>query len=159
MQLLLNDLLREEHIATDLQVENAEQAIRRLSRLLEETRQVEPAFADEVCKRERVFPTGLPTEPFPVAIPHADPDYVRQSGLAIGVLARPVTFHQMGADASKQLAVRLVFLLAMHEAEKQVTLLRELVSVLQNPSLLKALVDTRSPKQALQELSNHLASS
>lgn len=158
MQLSLQDLLREDHILTGLEVADAEQAIRALSRLLEESGHVKASFADEVWKREKDFPTGLPTKPFAVAIPHADPDMVEKSALAIGALAQPVIFHQMGADASQQLSVQLVFLLAIKEAKKQVVLLRELIGVLQKSALLEALMNSSSPYQLYKVLADHLAS-
>ena len=152
MQLLLQDLLNVDHIRIGLRAEDAEDAIRALSRLLERTGHVVDSFADEVWRREQTFPTGLPTEPFGVAIPHADPEFVRQSAIAIGTLGQPVTFSQMGADASKRLDVYVIFLLAIHESEKQVSLLQQLINTIQQPRLLQALFDCQTPEQVIEVL-------
>jgi len=61
---------------------------------------VSEEFAEDVWEREKIFPTGLPTQPFGVAIPHADPDHVKQSAVCLGILNSPVFFNQMGMESS-----------------------------------------------------------
>jgi len=45
--------------------------------------------------------------------------------------------------------VRLVFLLAIKEREKQVGMIQQLISLIQTPSLLEGLAAAESPAQAL----------
>ncbi|HSF83887.1 MAG TPA: PTS sugar transporter subunit IIA [Anaerolineales bacterium] len=148
----LADLLLEKHIMVGLKSRNAQSAIRQLGRTLVESDHVHPEFIEDVCKRERIFPTGLPTEPFATAIPHADPTHVLRSALSIGILASPVSFSQMGTDGSVQVQVRIIFLLAIKQREKQVGMLQELVGLIQNPFLLTQLVNADRPHSALEIL-------
>jgi len=104
----------------------------------------------------RPFPLGFPTQPLPVAIPHADPQHVHASAVSIGLLKQPVTFAQMGSDGSTHLQTRIIFLLAIKEREKQVALIQELIKVIQSPELLEALLNARSPRQARQIIENAL---
>ena len=85
MQNNLIDLLRVEHILVGVHAKDAQDAIRQLTDALLLTGHVEAGFAEDVWKREQTFPTGLPTEPLAVAIPHADPDHVNASAVCIGV--------------------------------------------------------------------------
>lgn len=149
MQYSLIDLLRPEHVLTDLRASKPKEVIRKLTRPLVQSGHVAPAFAEDVWKREQTFPTGLPTQPLAVAIPHADPDHVNQSAVGIGVLRSPVCFKQMGTDGSVVLEVRLVFLLAIKEREKQVELIQQLVTVIQNQDLLEGLVAARDAREAV----------
>ena len=150
MQYRFVDLLRPEHVLTGLRASTPRKAIYELTRLLVRSGHVTPAFAADVWKRELTFPTGLPTEPLAVAMPHADPDHVNQSAVGIAVLESPVRFRQMGTDGSAVLDVPIVFLLAIKEREKQVEMIQELVSVIQNPSLLKALAAAKDAQEVVE---------
>lgn len=81
-----------------------------------------PDFADHVLKREATYPTGLPTEPPCVAIPHTDHKYVRHNAIAVGILPEPVEFADMGGDPDP-VHVRVIFLLALSESNKQLNAL------------------------------------
>lgn len=147
MQYTLLDLLKLEHVLVDVDASGAQEAIQKLTEPLVRTGHVTPEFADDVWQREGTFPTGLPTQPLAVAIPHADPDHVERSAVCIGLLRKPVQFAQMGTDGSTVLDVRIVFLLAIKEREKQVEMIQQLMAVIQNASLLEALADVREPQQ------------
>jgi len=149
MQYTLLDLLKAEHILAGVEAADAHDAIRKLTAHLVESGDVTPEFADDVWKREETFPTGLPTQPLAVAMPHADPDHVLRSSVAIGVLKSPVTFAQMGTDGSTVLDVHMVFLLAIKEKEKQVEMIQQLVRLIQSPNLLSGLSGARNASEAM----------
>lgn len=150
MAITLRDLLHEEHILLNLEADDARQAIQELNQALVASNYTQDAFAEDVWQREQTYPTGLPTQPVPVAIPHADPDHVNASAVSIGVLRQPVKFAQMGTDGSIQLETPIVILLAVKEREKQVALIQELMRVIQSPQLLEALLRAASPQEARQ---------
>lgn len=149
MQYTLVDLLGTEHILVDMHASEARAAIQFLADAMQKTGHVTAGFAEDVWKREQVFPTGLPTQPLAVAIPHADPDHVERSAVGVGILNNPVRFAQMGTDGSTWLEVRLVFLLAIMEREKQVEMIQQLITLIQTPSLLEGLAAATSPSEAL----------
>ena len=66
------ELINIDNIYINVDVDNFEDLIYKLSLKLIETGDVLEEFPNEVIKREKVFPTGLPTNPFGVAIPHTD---------------------------------------------------------------------------------------
>jgi len=152
MQYTLLDLLSTEHILLDVDAGTAEEAIRRLTGALAASGHVSVEFADDVWKRERSLPTGLPTQPFAVAIPHADPDHVNRSAVGIGVLRSPVAFSQMGMNSSNILQARIVFLLAIREREKQVEMIQQLMSLIQDPQLLDDLLSVKDSDRALSRI-------
>ena len=55
----------------------------------------------------------------------------------------------MGTDGSTELDIRLLFLLAIKEREKQVDMIQQLMTLLQTPSLLEGLVVVQQPAEAL----------
>jgi len=139
MQYKLTDLINKEHIVVNLQAKDSREVIDLMTVPLVNTRHVSPEFAEDVWNRELVYPTGLPTEPFAVAIPHADPDHINQSAVCIGILKTPVQFGQMGTDGSTKLDAHLIFLLALKEREKQVEMISQLIHLIQTGSLLEEL--------------------
>ena len=149
MQYTLVDLLRMDHIVVGIEVRDAQDAIQKLTVSLVATGHVTPEFAEDVWKREKTFPTGLPTQPLAVAIPHADPDHVNETAVCVGILKSPVRFAQMGTDGSTVLDVPVVFLLAVKEKEKQVDMIQQLVALIQSPSLLERLPRAKDPEEAL----------
>ena len=76
MQYTLIDLLNIDHILLGVNANDAQDAIRLLTAALVQTGHVKSEFANDVWEREKSFPTGLPTMPLSVAIPHADPTTV-----------------------------------------------------------------------------------
>jgi len=157
MQYSLVDLLNPEHILLDVQAADAQEAIRMLADPLVRTGHVTPEFAGDVWKREQTFPTGLPTQPLPVAIPHADPTFVNRSAVCFGTLDSTVRFGQMGTDGSTLLDIRLVFLLAIKEKEKQVEMIKQVMILLQTPSLLEGLAEVKQVPQAYALIKDTLA--
>jgi PTS system galactitol-specific IIA component len=154
MQYTLVDLLKAEHIATGMEAASPGEAVQELNRLLVQSGHAMPEFADDVLEREKAFPTGLPTQPVAVAIPHADPDHLLQSAIAIGTLKSPLPFGQMGTDGSVIVEARIIFLLAIKEREKQVEMIQQLMGVIQSGELLQRLVAAESPGEAYEIIRN-----
>jgi PTS system galactitol-specific IIA component len=147
MQYTLMDLLKPEHIQVGVEAATAQEAIQKLTDSLVISGHVSAEFAQDVWQREQTFPTGLPTQPLAVAIPHADPDHVQRSAIAIGLLKSPVKFAQMGSDGSTLLDVRIIFLLAIKEREKQVEMIRQLMTLIQTPALLEGLAKAEDAQE------------
>lgn len=137
----LLDLLSKSLIVPSLAVSDADGCIRALVRAMADEGHALPEYAEDVIRRERTFPTGLPTKPVAVAMPHADPDYLQRSCVAIGISEVGVPFGQMGTDGDVQVNARLIFLLGIKEREKQVDMIRELMALIQNESLLASLAE------------------
>lgn len=157
MQFQLFDLLKAEQILVNLDARDAQEAIEKMAEALRQVGAVDVGFAEDVWSREQTFPTGLPTQPLAVAIPHADPDHVNHSAVGIAILNSPVRFAQMGTDGSLLLDVRLVFMLAIKEREKQVEMIQQLMAVIQNASLLEALAQSTEPGEAYAHIQSALA--
>lgn len=149
MQNNLLNILHVDHILIDLDATDAQSAIRMLTAALVRTRHVASEFAEDVWRREETFPTGLPTQPLAIALPHADPDHVNCSAIGIGILNTPVQFGQMGTDGSVMLDVRMVFLLAIKEREKQVEMIQQLMILIQTGSLLEEIFRAGTPEKVL----------
>jgi PTS system galactitol-specific IIA component len=149
MQHTLLELLHAENMLVGLEPPDAPSSIRALNDQLVRSGKTLPAYADDAAAREATFPTGLPTQPVAVAIPHASPANVLASALGIATLRAPVVFAQMGGDGSIKLDVFVIVLLAVKEQEKQVEMIQQLMKVIQNQTLLAAMTQVGSTSELL----------
>lgn len=127
-------------IIPHLQAHSAEEAITALAALLQSQGYVRDSFPSAVLEREKTFATGLPTPEIQVAIPHADIEHVIRPGLAIGVLDQAVAFGEMG-NPDGTVGVTIVCMLAVTQSEALVSLLKNLVGILQSPDVLRQIVN------------------
>ena len=153
MELTILQLLTPENIITSLSAPDAKTTIQQLSEMLTNSGCVVEGFSDDVWHREQFFPTGLPTSPYGVAIPHADPDHVLKSSIAIGILTKPVLFDQMASDHSEQVQAWIVFLMAITDKEKQISTLQEIIDLVKIPGLIDKLIAANSPQEIITHLS------
>ncbi|NPV69240.1 MAG: PTS sugar transporter subunit IIA [Firmicutes bacterium] len=137
------------HVTKDLVLINLEardkaEVVLSLARLLERRGYVKPSFGPAVLSREERFPTGLPTTPVGVAIPHADAVHCLSASMAAATLARPVKFGLMGDDC-KCVDVGVVFLLALTDAGRQAEFLARLTGMFSDPQRLLQIKGAREP--------------
>jgi PTS system galactitol-specific IIA component len=116
----------------------AEDVVTLLCRRLEENGYTDSSYRQAVLERESRFPTGLPTLPYPTAIPHADAVGVKETGVAVAVLSEPVAFRAMEAP-ERSLDVRLVLLLAVAHSSKQVSVLQWVCGILSDAAIVERL--------------------
>lgn len=139
--------LSEELVLLDVEAEDSFDLLRQAAQRLREQGYVKESFADAVVAREKVFATGLPTVMGGVAIPHTDVEHVNTPAVCIARLKQPVNFVIMGDDR-ETVSVDCIFMLAMKEAHAQLTLLQNLMGILQDEDALK-LVKTGESAQEI----------
>jgi len=124
---------------SDLEAADAGDALRSLTACLEREGCIGDGFLDALVERESNFPTGLATKTTSVAIPHADPAFVKVPALAVARLRRPVSFRAMD-NPEHSLAVQLVFLLALKDPEVHVAFLKKFALAIQSGDFLSRLM-------------------
>jgi PTS system galactitol-specific IIA component len=125
-----------------------EEAINTLATHLLENGYVKDSFAKAVLEREKVFPTGLPTEPVGVAIPHTDAEHVLASALAVGILSHPVTFLEMGS-LDVTVDVHIISMMAISDPKAVMPVLRNLALAYQDHEFLASLKNSRDQQMVL----------
>ena len=139
-------------MAPRLASQQAEEVIRILCHRLEEEGYVDDSYYQSVIEREKEFPTGLPTRPHALAIPHAADGGVRKTGLAIAVLNHdPVHFHAMDAP-DEVLDVRVVILLAIADSKEQVPMLQWICTLFQDEGLVSRLSSAADATEVIDTL-------
>jgi PTS system galactitol-specific IIA component len=126
-------------VQINLQADDSSAVIRALGGLLLAQEFVHDTFIDAVLEREKIFATGLPTPEIQVAIPHADVEHVKRASIAVGVLAAPVAFGEMG-NPDGTVDVRIACCLAVKESDSLVLLLQNLVGIFQDTDFLRQIL-------------------
>ena len=121
----------ERFIRTDVTVTSQKELFEMMAELLYDEQLVKEDYLQALMKREEAYPTGLQIHGVGFAIPHTDVAYVKQSGICFVSLKHPVMFKSM-EDPSKEIPVRYVFMLAMHQAHDQLTALQNLMRLFQD---------------------------
>ena len=137
----------EEHVVMGLEADSAKQVIEALAGRLVQQKCVAKDYGTQTYQRELEHPTGLPTQPFCIAFPHADATGVHDSALAFASLKKPVVFKNM-ADPDEDLDVLLVFMLANKNPEEQIQTLRNLSLLFGHSEKLQDLREQLTPQAA-----------
>ncbi|MTB64749.1 PTS sugar transporter subunit IIA [Streptococcus sp. zg-86] len=125
---------------SDLKCKTKEEVISFLAEELTKKGFVKESYKTALLEREGVYPTGLPSNGFNIAIPHADYTLVNQTTIAIGILENPVTFYSM-ENIEKPLDISIVIMLAIDMPHGQIEMLQRIVQIIQDDSLRQALVE------------------
>lgn len=114
----------------DGNAETWEDAISLSADTLYENKYVKKSFKDACIKREREFPTGLPSV-FPVAIPHTDAKHVNKDCLCFLRLKKGVDFTRID-DKEKSAKCKMIINMALSKNESQVEMLGKLIKLIKD---------------------------
>lgn len=103
--------LEKELIFLKVPADTKEEAIGLAVKKMEALGYVGKDYLGEVLKRERAYPTGLPSEGVCTAVPHAFCETVKKTCVAVIQLQKTVEFYSM-EDGKTSLPVGLVFVMA-----------------------------------------------
>lgn len=146
---MFETLFREDLIVMNSTAATREEALAELAKMLMANNYVHASFAQAVLHRENEFPTGLPTNPVGVAIPHTDIEHVISPAIAVSILANPVQFNEMG-NPDNQVNIRIIFMLAVNNPQMQLDLLKRLISQISDANSLTSLLHAQSKPEVLQ---------
>ncbi len=123
--------------------ENRKQALALLAKEFVKAKVVEDNFLEGIMAREAVFPTGLELNKMGVAIPHTDPEYVKENQIGFMTLEKPVIFQFMG-DITQEVEVSVIFMMALKEGEKQLEMLPKLMDMFMMDDVMDALKEAKT---------------
>lgn len=130
-------------VKIELQGTNKAEVLKSIAEMLKEAGYVKESYINGILKREDIFPTGLPTGEYGVAIPHTDIEHVNSPMIAVATLKEPIEFNVMGGGEEDKIGIKIIFMLAMKESNAQLSLLQSLMSIIQDSKLLKDIYETK----------------
>jgi PTS system galactitol-specific IIA component len=148
--MVLKDLISENLILLDMPESEYREALNSLAQPLLEAGFVKEGYLKALLEREEQYPTGLKLDgELNVSIPHADAEWAIKPVIAVGVARDTVRFRSM-EEPDKTVDVKLIFVLAMPWPERQVALLRDLMTVVQDRANLCALASAKRPEDVVE---------
>lgn len=147
----LSDIIRADRVDLNLAAENKDEAIRKLSHLLNESGALsdEQKYLDDVFERERVSSTGIGNA---IAIPHGKSSVVKETCAAIGRMKN--TLNWGSADGEP---VKFIVLLAVNDTDKNtshVKLLSQMARKLASDEVCQKLLDAKTREEIVEIFSN-----
>lgn len=150
-----NGLLHEELVFFDMEADNRDELLSKLSDELYKKGYVKETFKAAVIAREKVFPTGLPTAGVKVAIPHTDAEHVNKATIVFANLKKPVIFKEMGLGEA-DIHAELIIMMAINNPSEQVDTLSKLMNIFSNKKLLLQLKATSKREEVLELLEKQI---
>lgn len=114
---------------------------------------VTDGFFQALLERENMFPTGICFGDTCVAIPHAEPGFVKKPVMLIMTLERPVRFVNM-EDCEAEIPVEIVFVLAFTDSEKHLNVLQRLSALIRDSGTAAALREAGNEGKLREVLKN-----
>lgn len=139
-------IIYKELVQLDLEAEDTDQLFAIMAERLQTSGYIKEGFLDAIKKREEAYPTALPIEPYPVAIPHTDPQCIIKPFVVCIRLKHPIPWREMAANETVH-QVRFAFMLGFQAedvGDSHVELLQILVMNLQNPEFMKRLLSAQT---------------
>jgi len=146
---MLEKYLKEELIILNLDVANRDELFEKVSAIYEEKQLVTESFHKCLSERENNFPTGLQMDDYAVAIPHGEPENVKESFVSIVTLVDPISIHKM-ENPAETIPVDLFFFLGLGDGALHLGILRETISLIQEKALVEKLKKAASSEEALE---------
>ena len=104
---------------------------------------VNEKYLPTIEAREKKYPTALPVEPDPIAIPHTEADAIITPFIAPVRLKDTISWGDM-SDPSHTLQVKLVFMLGFNEPGAHIELLQILMHNFSKPEWVKSLYSAKT---------------
>lgn len=132
------DMLFRELVQLDMEAKNQTEVFEQMADILRGQGFIKDTYLESLKVREENYPTALPVEPYPVAIPHTNIEHIVRPFIAPVRLKEEVEWREMANnDAIHQ--VRFIFMLGFLKSDEHVELLQILVENFQDVELMEQL--------------------
>lgn len=137
--MLGKEIIMKELTRVDFVAESSMDIFDKMGPTLQQLGYVNEKYISSIKAREEKYPTALPTEPHPIAIPHTDVDAIERPFIAPIRLAHPIPWVDM-SDHDVTHEVELVFMLGFKEAGAHIELLQILMHNVMHQDWIESLL-------------------
>ncbi|MCX8584103.1 MULTISPECIES: PTS sugar transporter subunit IIA [unclassified Gilliamella] len=149
----LIDFLKEKMIWLDNRCRNTIELFQMVSDQALQLDLVTTSFLSKINERESCFPTGIQLNGYGIAIPHTDPDCIKEQFIGIIIPQKTISFKSM--ENEKQVVnVDLIFILGLNQPHCQLTVLQQIMRVIQNKNHVNQLVKAKNYNEIIQIFQN-----
>lgn len=147
----LRQFVKESLLFLDVEVKSQEELLTFLAGQLKNAENVNGEFINGVIEREKNFPTGLLVNGIGCAIPHSEKEYVLKPAIALAVLKNDIRFKSMENPAD-DIPVKIVFMLAINDGEKQLSILQKIVDLIQSKQNMQKIIAADTKEKVIDAL-------
>lgn len=142
-------------ILLDVDVRNSDEFFETMDSILLDKGFVNDGFLEAIKYREAKYPTALPTEPYSIAIPHTDPEYIEKPFIAVARLKDSAEWKLMASEDEGR--VKVVFLLGFKHNDYHVQLLQNLMDLFMKDGFRDELLKVESKEDCLHLVESKIA--
>jgi len=135
--------IEESLVLFNVDVRSKEEIIETLAFKLFQNGFVTIDYIKDTIKREQLYPTGLPTKPYGIAVPHTGSETVINSKIAFANLKTPIPFKSM-SNANEEIPVKIIFMLALNSSKGQIETIQKLMVLFRNEKIVEELGKVRN---------------
>lgn len=110
---------------------------------------VTDTFLSKLNEREKSFPTGIQLSGYGVAIPHTDPECIKQQFVGIVIPNKQILFKSM-ENENNTVGANVIFVLGLNEPHSQLTTLQQIMRIIQNKNYINQMVEAKDTKEIIQ---------
>lgn len=136
--MLGKEVIMRELTVMDLDAAEPSQIFEIMGKRFEELGYVNETYVESIKAREAKYPTALPVEPYPIAIPHTEAEAIVRPFIAPVRLKNTIAWGDM-SDPDNKLDVKLAFMLGFYEPGAHIELLQILMHNFQRPEWVERL--------------------
>jgi len=138
-----SSMIRKDLIQLDMDAKDQKDFFEKICKILVDEGCVKNTYLEALMGREKEYPTGLPTQPYAIAIPHADPQHLIKPFVAPIRLKNEIDWCEM-ATSDVWHKIRLIFVLGFTKGDGHIEMLQLLVDNLQDKKLMDELLNAKS---------------
>lgn len=141
--MILNQYINKDLIWLDVTIDNTDQLFEIVAEKTNLMGYTNSNFLEKIKLRERKYPTGLKYENHAIAIPHTDPETIRKQFIAVVIPKNKLHFYLMD-EPNKKTAIDIVFILGLNNPENQLTVLQEVIKMIQDEKHIRQLIAAKT---------------
>lgn len=127
--------------------ENRDEVLHEMADYLNSIGVVKGTYGDSVIERENKYPTGIDTEPIPVAIPHSEREEVIKTAILVGqTRENGVRFQKIEGDGA-WIHSKVIFMLAVDTDQGQLEVISQLMDVIQDPDVVQRIAAAETAEE------------
>lgn len=148
---MLKDYVKEELVFLNLTVSDRAELFKKLSTLFLDKGYVNEGFYDFIVEREENYPTGLDLETHTVAIPHGNPEFIKQSFISVVTLTQPIKMKKM-ENADEEIEVDLFFVLGLNDGTQHLQILKQVIGLIQQEEFVQAIKEAKTTEEVMEKI-------
>lgn len=125
-----SELFEKDLVLLNVDADDRQELFGKVANVLLKKGYVKDSYLDALNDREDEFPTGVVTEYLPIALPHANPENVNRSFIAVVRLNNMVHVEQMGLGTDEETKNFFFLGIVMETQDLQVKLLQRFMQLM-----------------------------